>query len=53
MRAVFFRKESEIEANEFCVEKVFKLPAHEYDAFTQLLMLDYDFIRVIVDLMCE
>ena len=53
MRAVFFRKESEIEANEFCVEKVIKLPAHEYEAFTQHLMHDYDFIRDNVDLMCE
>lgn len=49
MRAVFFRKESEIEANEFCVEKVIKLPAHEYEAFTQHLMHDYDFIRDNVD----
>ena len=53
MRAVFFRKESEIEANEFCVEKVIKLPAHEYEAFTQHLIHDYDFIRDNVDLMCE
>lgn len=53
MRAVFFRKESEIEANEFCVEKVITLPAHEYEAFTQHLMHDYDFIRDNVDLMCE
>ncbi len=53
MRAVFFRKEPEIEANEFCVEKVIVLPAHEYESFTKHLMHDYDFIRDNVDLMCE
>ena len=35
MRAVFFRKEPEIEANEFCVEKVIVLPAGEYESFTK------------------
>lgn len=53
MRAVFFRKEPEIEANEFCVEKVIVLPANEYESFTKHLMHDYDFIRDNVDLMCE
>lgn len=45
MRAVFYRKEPEIEANEFCVEKVIVLPAGEYESFTKHLMHDYDFIR--------
>ena len=53
MRAVFYRKEPEIEANEFCVEKVIVLPAGEYESFTKHLMHDYDFIRDNVDLMCE
>lgn len=53
MRAVFFRKEPEIEANEFRVEKVIVLPANEYESFTKHLMHDYDFIRDNVDLMCE
>lgn len=48
-----FRKEPEIEANEFCVEKVIVLPAGEYESFTKHLMHDYDFIRDNVDLMCE
>lgn len=47
------RKEPEVEAYEFCVEKVITLPAHEYEAFTGHLMHDYDFIRNNVDLMCE
>lgn len=49
MRAVFYRKEPEIEANEFCVEKVIVLPAGEYESFTKHLMHDYDFIRDNVD----
>ena len=53
MRAVFYRKEPEIEANEFCVEKVIVLPAGEYESFTKHLMHDYGFIRDNVDLMCE
>ena len=53
MRAVFFRKEPEIEANEFCVEKVITLSAEEYESFTKHLIHDYDFIRDNVDLMCE
>ena len=53
MRAVFFRKEPEIEANEFCVEKVIVLPANEYESFTKHLMHKHDFIRENVDLMCE
>ena len=53
MRAVFFRKEPEIEAKEFCVEKVIVLPTPEYESFIKHLMHDYDFIRDNVDLMCE
>ena len=53
MRAVFLRKEPEIDASEFCVEKVITLPAKEYESFTRHLMHDYDFIRDNVDLMCE
>lgn len=53
MKAVFFRKEPEVKANEFCVEKVITLPAKEYEAFTRNLLHDYDFIRDNVDLMCE
>lgn len=53
MRAVFCRKEPEIKAKEFCVEKVIILPAKEYTVFTQHLLHDYDFIRENADLMCE
>ncbi len=53
MRAVFMRKEPEIEAFEFQVEKVITLPAEQYAYFTQHLMKDYDFIKENVDLMCE
>ena len=45
MRAVFLRKEPEVTANEFCVEKIITLPAKEYAAFSQNLLHDYDFIR--------
>ena len=45
MRAVFMRKEPEIEAFEFQVEKVITLPAEQYAYFTQHLMKDYDFIK--------
>lgn len=53
MRAVFMRKEPEVEAYEFCVEKVIVLPQEEYDRFTKHLMRDYDFIRDNVHLMGE
>lgn len=53
MRAVFLRKEPEVTASEFCVEKIITLPAKEYAAFTQNLLHDYDFIREHVDLMRE
>lgn len=53
MRAVFWRKEPEVRADEFCVEKVIVLPAEKYEAFTQNLLHDYDFIRENVDLMYE
>ena len=53
MRAVFLRKEPEITASKYCVEKVITLTAEEYAAFTQNLMHDYDFIREHVNLMCE
>lgn len=47
------RKEPEVEAYEFCVEKVIVLPQEEYDRFTKHLMRDYDFIRDNVHLMGE
>ena len=53
MRAVFLRKEPEVLASEFCVEKVITLPAEEYAAFTQNLLRNYDFIREHADLMRE
>jgi len=53
VRAVFLRKEPEVTASEFCVEKVITLPAEEYAAFTQNLLRNYDFIREHADLMCE
>ena len=53
MRAVFLRKEPEVIASEFCVEKVITLSAEEYAAFIQNLLHNYDFIRDHTDLMCE
>jgi len=53
VRAVFLRKEPEVIASEFCVEKVITLSAEEYAAFTQNLLQNYDFIRDHTDLMCE
>lgn len=53
MRAIFFRKESEIRAREFTLTKVITLPIEQYTAFTQNLLQDYDFIRENVDLMGE
>ena len=53
MRAVFLRKEPEVTANEFCVEKVITLPADEYAEFSQNLLRSYDFIREHKELMCE
>ena len=53
MRALFMRKESEIEAQEAVVEKVVVLPKEEYIRFTERLLADYDFIKENVDLMRE
>ena len=53
MRAVFLRKEPEVLASEFCVEKVITLPAEKYTAFSQNLLRDHDFIREHADLMRE
>lgn len=51
MRAVFMRKEPEIDANEFQVEKVISLPLEKYVEFTKHLYRDYDFIEENIDLM--
>lgn len=53
MRAIFYRKEPEIEAKEFTVTKVVTLPKEEYAAFTRNLLHEYDFIKENVDLMGE
>lgn len=53
MRAVFMRKEPEIDTKEFQVEKVITLPSEQYAYFTQHLMKEHDFIKENVDLMYE
>lgn len=53
MRAVFMRKESEIEAQEAIVEKVIVLPKEEYIRFTKRMLDDYEFIKDNVELMYE
>ncbi len=53
MRAVFSRKEPEIVANEFKVEKVIVLPENDYLYFAENLMKQYDFIEKNVELMYE
>ena len=53
MRAVFMRKEPEIDTKEFQVEKVITLPSEQYAYFTQHLMKEHDFIKENVDLMHE
>ena len=45
MRAVFMRKEPEIDTKEFQVEKVITLPSEQYAYFTQHLMKEHDFIK--------
>ena len=42
MRAVFMRKEPEIDTKEFQVEKVITLPSEQYAYFTQHLMKEHD-----------
>ena len=49
MRAVFMRKEPEIDTKEFQVEKVITLPSEQYAYFTQHLMKEHDFIKENVD----
>ncbi len=53
MRVVFSRKEPEIVASEFKVEKVIILPENDYLYFTENLMKQYDFIEKNVELMYE
>ena len=53
MRAVFLRKENEIEADEFEIEKVIVLPKKYYEFFTENLMDVYDFIIDNCELMCK
>ena len=53
VRAVFMRKEPEIDTKEFQVEKVITLPSEQYAYFTQHLMKEHDFIKENVDLMYE
>ncbi len=48
MRAVFMRKEPEIDTKEFQVEKVITLPSEQYAYFTQHLMKEHDFIKAII-----
>ncbi|MGL5254235.1 MAG: DUF6329 domain-containing protein [Brevinema sp.] len=50
-RAVFSRKETEIPAREFVVEKIITLPQEAYQYFCKNLMKEYDFIRENVNLM--
>lgn len=51
MRAEFSRKEPEVRASEFQVNKVICLPPDEYAYFTQNLLKDYDFIAENAELM--
>jgi len=53
MKALFMRKESEIEAQEAVVEKVIVLPKEEYIHFTENLMDDYDFLKENANVMYE
>ena len=53
MRTVFLRKEPHLEAGEFVVEKVIRLPEDAYEEFTQNLLREHDFIRDNADLMFE
>lgn len=51
MRAEFSRKEPEVRASEFQVNKIICLPSDEYAHFTRNLLKDYDFIAENADLM--
>lgn len=53
MRAEFNRKEPWVKAKECVIEKVIRLSAEEYAAFTQSLLHDYDFIEENRELMGE
>ena len=51
MRAEFKRKEPRVKAEECVIEKVIRLSAGEYAAFTQAMLCDYDFITESAGLM--
>ncbi len=53
MRAVFFRKEPEINAKEVTIQKVITLPTGEYVEFTKNLLQDHDFLKENAELMGE
>ena len=44
-KAVFRRKETEIETTDCVVEKVIELPRSEFDYFSRNLMKNHDFLR--------